>query len=329
MVASPLVYAQMSTPMFTPSFSAMIPPVYASATYPVVANTPIYSTMSTTYPVYTSTMASTAMAYPVLGSASLPFTSIYDRPSVVPPVLAPPVYNPIYSNVLPSASFSSYASLPSSIPTYSSLPSSIYSPSILPSYSSSILPSYTSSLSSSFGYPAYSSTMGTSIYTPSVSYTAPAVTASFSAPYYANTYVSPASYAAPYVVPTYVPSAYATTSGGFSGRVRVGSSGPALLFDVRGQPVVNTIRNNFIADTLEPLVPGIGGYVSTANDLNLIRNAPRYIDNVFQGEGYRRDPFGAYIRNDLYADQLSRFVPSLSGSLDTFNRLNFYSSILN
>jgi hypothetical protein len=100
------------------------------------------------------------------------------------------------------------------------------------------------------------------------------------------------------------------------------------LLDYQGNPVNNVIRNNFVANALSPSFPAFGSYVRTANDFNLIQNSGRFIDNVVGGYGYNRDPFGSFVRNDFYADQLGRFNTGLGTSLSNFNRLNLYASIL-
>jgi hypothetical protein len=146
--------------------------------------------------------------------------------------------------------------------------------------------------------------------------------------------VASASFAAP---PLYAPPPI--VSAGFAGGVyapplRVGGGLysntilPRPLFDSRGNVIDTTIRNNFYADALSPIIPGIGGAVSFANDVNLISNAPRFINGIYQGAGYRRDPLGTFVRNDFYADALGKFVPGISGSLSAFNKLNLYTSIL-
>jgi hypothetical protein len=103
---------------------------------------------------------------------------------------------------------------------------------------------------------------------------------------------------------------------------------PGTLFDSRGNVVDTTIRNNFYANALAPIIPGIGGVIGFQNDINLLSNSPRFIDNVVGGVGYRRDPLGAFVRNDFYAGALGKFVPGVSGPLSTFNKLNLYASLL-
>jgi hypothetical protein len=192
-----------------------------------------------------------------------------------------------------------------SAPVYSQLPASYTAPLYPPA-----LPPFTASVSA-----------------------LPPFTASVSAPLYTGVgtpiFPASASFAAPIYSSAYVPPLRGGFSGGLYGSGYVGNSIlPRPLFDSRGNPVDNIIHNNFIANGLNPLIPGIGGVVGLANDVNLLQNTPRFVNNLFGGVGYNRDPLGSFVRNNFYADQLGRFIPGVSGSLSAFNKLNLYTSLL-
>jgi len=180
----------------------------------------------------------------------------------------------------------------------------------------------------------------TPIYSTSSLYSAPIVSAdAFTAPSFADTtYLPPvsASFAAPVYASgnVYGPG----VSAGFSGGVYGGGNfydnnnngglfGGGLLN--QNGPLLDTeVRNNVLGTALDPLIPGIGGVLSTANSLNVARNAPEIIDNTINGRGYRRDPVGSFVRNSIYSSELGGLLPGISGSLDTFNKFNLYSSLL-
>jgi hypothetical protein len=151
----------------------------------------------------------------------------------------------------------------------------------------------------------------------------PPITASVASPLYAGVGAS-ASFAAPIYSSAYVPPMRGPYGGPFVNTNIL----PRPLFDTRGNPVDNIIHNNFIASGLNSIIPGIGGVVGMANDVNLITNTPRFVNNVVRGVGYNRDPLGNFVRNNFYADQLGRFIPGVSGSLSAFNKLNLYTSLL-
>jgi hypothetical protein len=153
----------------------------------------------------------------------------------------------------------------------------------------------------------------------------PAVSTSFAAPIYGS---------------AYVPGVSAGFSGGLYGGGNVYGGGNFYdnnnngflgggLFSQNGGYLSTSIRNDFLGNALEPILPGIGGILDTANDFNLLRRAPTYIDNTFSGQGYRRDPVGSFVRNGLFANQIGDLIPGISASLDAFNRFNLYSSLLN
>jgi len=138
----------------------------------------------------------------------------------------------------------------------------------------------------------------------------------------------------PVAAPLYSPPAVAAplyspyASGGYGGGGYGGFYDNPPLLDFSGRPVYNTIRNDIVGGVLDPLFPGVGGIISTANDVNLLGNAPGFINNVFGGQGYGRDPFKTFVRNDFYANRLGRLVPGLGGPLSLANRFNLISTLL-
>jgi len=100
------------------------------------------------------------------------------------------------------------------------------------------------------------------------------------------------------------------------------------FFDLNGNPVGNTIRNNFYANALSPIVPGIGGAVGFANNINLVRNAPDFVNNLVGDQGYRRNPVGSFVRNGFYANALGGILPGLGGPLNQFNKLDLAATLL-
>lgn len=250
------------------------------------------------------------------------YASIY--PSVSSTVLPPVVSGaatmstyPIYSTpMLPAAT----TVFPATYPVYTAPAAPVYTAPVTTTY-----PLYTPRVA----YPLYSSTTVLPAASASL-YARPAIAStplySSVLPSYSSTIYTPPVYTAPaaplYPAPAIVPRA---------GWHRYGNGwrdSNGALFDIRGQPVYNFVRNNAIAGALEPLIPGIGGVVSTGNDINFLRNAPQFLDGIVDGQGYNRNPLYAYARADIYANQLGRFVPGLEGPLDTLNTFNLYASIL-
>jgi hypothetical protein len=90
----------------------------------------------------------------------------------------------------------------------------------------------------------------------------------------------------------------------------------------------NSVRNEFLGDTLDTFIPGTGGVFSAVNDVNLLRRAPDFFDSTISGRGYRRDPLGSFIRNDFFSGRIGKFLPGASASLNAFNRLNLLASLL-
>jgi len=272
---------------------ALTSPVVYATTPPLPAPLPLYPPPISSAPVYASTplYASGSLSLPPLyasGSVALP--PLYAKPSVIPPVIGPPLYSTSVS-----------------APVIGQLAETYTAPLTTPLYSPPVTttPLYSPTVATT---PLYSSSVATSV----------------AAPLYAG-----ASFAAPIYSSAVVPPVRAGFSAGLYGGPFVNNRIlPGPLFDSRGNPVDNIIHNNFIANGLAPLIPGIGGVVGVANDLNVIQNSPRFIDNLFDGRGYQRDPLGNFVRNNFFADQLGRFVPGVSGSLQAYNKLNLYTSLL-
>lgn len=102
------------------------------------------------------------------------------------------------------------------------------------------------------------------------------------------------------------------------------------LFDFDGRRIVDsTVRNNFYANSLNTIIPGIGGAVQTANNLNLLGHSDQYFDNLLSRDGYHRDPFGTWVRNNYYGNAIGTFLPGTSSSLAALNQWNLYYSLLN
>jgi len=239
-------------------------------------------------------------------------------PVTLPPVTLPPVTLPPISG---SASLAGSVSFPYSTtilpPLGSPLPP-IGTP-LLPSIGTPLLPSIGTPLYSSasvFSSPIVSASVATPIGTPllssPISPIYPAASASFAAPIYANAYTPPVS---------------AGFSGGFYGGGGFYDNDNNGLFG-GGGAIGNTVRADIYGNALEPFFPGIGGTFSTLNNLNLLSNAPDYLESTFTGEGYRRNPVNAFVRNDLFANALGNFIPGASGTLNAFNRFNLFSSLL-
>jgi len=245
-------------------------------------------------PVLTIPSVYAGASLPISASIGTPWFdgSIYARPSVTASVYPSPLYTPpLYTPpLLP----------PAATPIYST--SSIYS-SPLVSADSFV------NTAPSFASPVY----------------VPPVSASFAAPVYASGSV----YAPPVSAGVY--GGVGVYGGGNfydnNGNNNNGLFGGGLL-DQNGGFLQTNIRNNFLGSALEPVLPGIGGVLSTANDLNVITNAPKFIDSTINGNGYRRDPVGSYVRNSIFSNELGDLVPGLSGSLDAFNKVNLYASLL-
>jgi len=159
--------------------------------------------------------------------------------------------------------------------------------------------------------PIYNPPIATPIYNPPIVSASVAPAASFAAPVYASDYVAPVG---------------GQVYGGFYGNAGF-NSGPPPLFDTNGRPVYNTVRNNLVAGALEPMIPGIGATVSAANDFNLLANSPQFINSDLNGVGYRRHPVDTFVRNGFYANALGKFMPGLTGSLNTFNELNLLANL--
>lgn len=176
----------------------------------------------------------------------------------------------------------------------------------------------------------------------SVLYTQPATTVYASAPLYTSSapvYSYPSTYSYP---SSYVPYAYpVSTTPLYTAPAPIYTSYPVYnsypvyypgnnndLFNYNGNVLGSSVRNTFYANALDPIIPGIGGAVSVANNYNLLANSPRIIDNFVGGYGYNRDPFRTYARNGFYANALGNFVPGLRGSLNSLNQYYLYSSLL-
>lgn len=261
--------------------------------YSVGSLCPVVSSASIVYPQAASTVYAGAALPPATVSA-------YARPSITP------VYS---STLLPASTVAT--SLYTATPVSYSYPSAYSYPS---TYSYASYPVTTSVYAAP--------TLSSSLYTPALStslYAAPTVSASFASPAYAS-------------YPTYSPYPVYYYPGDvrFSGNVRLGGGGNNNdLFNYNGGVFGSTIRNNFYANALDPIIPGIGGAVSVANNYNLLANSPRIIDNVLSGDGYNRDPLRTYVRNDFYANALGSFIPGVSGSLSALNQYNLYASLFN
>jgi hypothetical protein len=99
------------------------------------------------------------------------------------------------------------------------------------------------------------------------------------------------------------------------------------LLNYNGNPIDANIRNSFYANALAPIIPGIGGTVSTFNNLNLLANGGQTFDNILNGRGGRGDPFGNFVRNSYFANSIGAFAPGLSGPLNQLNQLNLLGSL--
>jgi len=249
------------------------------------------------------------------GSGSLSATL---PPISLPPISLPPVSGfvsaalpPVYSSSVvttpyPLVSDASYTAAPD----FSGI-APVVSSSVLPTVSTSVLPTVDT----------------TSILPAATVVAAPAVTASVATPIL-GTPVVDTSLAAPVVASAVIPPV-AVSGGFYAGGGVGGGGGGGQLFDANGQPVVNTIRNNLYANALSPIIPGIGPIVNTANDVNLLRNSPQFVGNVLNGNGYRRNPVGSFVRNGFYANALGGILGgNVGSSLNTFNQLDLEASLL-
>jgi len=222
--------------------------------------------------------------------------------------------------------------LPASPPLYTGtvLPpvSTAITGTVLPPVISTSPPLYAST-SVGLAPPVYSpplySSVGTTLAAPIAPIYAPA------APIYsAPMYPAAPMYNAPYGG-FYAGGGFSAGGGGFYGGGFDNDNGGFFngpLFDTNGNPVRNTIRNDFFANAISPFVPGIGGAVSLANNVNLVSNAPDFVNNVVGGNGYRRNPVGSFVRNGFYANALGGIIPGLSGPLNAFNKIDLAASLL-
>jgi hypothetical protein len=234
--------------------------------------------------------------------------SVYARPSIVPSVLG---------SIYPTTSF---------LPTASS---TIYpATTVLPAASTYFPASTYAFPTTSFSSTVHPATSFSSIY-PATSFSSTVYPAtSFSSIYPATTTYSTSTYGGAVRGPVYGPGPY--VGGGFGGGVRYGGGWGGNnnngLFDLNGGINAN-IRNSIYANALDPIIPGIGATINTFNDVSLLSNSGRYFNNIVGGNGYNRDPLGSYVRGQYFANQIGDFIPGVSDSLNTLNKLNFYAGL--
>jgi len=112
---------------------------------------------------------------------------------------------------------------------------------------------------------------------------------------------------------------------GLNGNAQFGLNGQLLNYN--GNPIDANIRNTFTASALAPFIPGIGGTVSTFNNLNLLANGGPELNSILNGGG-GGNPVNAFVRGNFYANGIGSFTPGLSGPLKQLNQFNLLSSLL-
>jgi len=262
---------------------------------------------SSTIPLCTSTpncisdigQCSVIVAPPA--SSPLYIPPVTRLPSVTGTVLPPVIGTSVTGNVLYPPAVSSLPLYPAALPT--AVVGTVLPPVV------SVLPA------------APVTTVLSAPITETVVPAAPITTVSASAPLYAS--ASAPLYSAS--APLYASASVANVPPVYSSGAVGGGGG---FYGNGGNVGYPLLRNDVLANAIAPSFPGFGAGVALADNVDVVSNAPDFVNNIVNDNGYRRNPVGNYARNGIYANALGGIIPGLSGPLNQFNKLDLFSSLL-